>query len=42
MLDPYFSGTKFEWLLTEGAVGMSDDLALGTVDAVVVVEPDRR
>ena len=32
VLDPYFSGTKFEWLLTEGAVEVSDDLALGTVD----------
>jgi glycerol kinase len=33
VLDPYFSGTKFEWLLTEGAVEPSDDLALGTIDA---------
>ena len=32
MLDPYFSGTKFEWLLTEGGVEVSDDLALGTID----------
>ncbi len=32
VLDPYFSGTKFEWLLTEGAVEVSDDLALGTID----------
>ena len=32
MLDPYFCGTKFEWLLTEGAVEVSDDLALGTID----------
>jgi glycerol kinase len=33
VLDPYFSGTKFEWLLTEGAVERSDHLALGTIDA---------
>ena len=33
VLDPYFSGTKFEWLLTEGTVEPSDDLALGTIDA---------
>jgi glycerol kinase len=33
VLDPYFSGTKFEWLLTEGGVQVDDDLALGTVDA---------
>jgi len=36
VLDPYFSGTKFEWLLTEGGVPVSDDLALGTIDAWVV------
>jgi glycerol kinase len=33
VLDPYFSGTKFEWLLTEGGVPVSDDLALGTIDS---------
>ncbi len=33
VLDPYFSGTKFEWMLREGGVGSSDDLALGTVDS---------
>lgn len=35
VLDPYFSGTKFEWLLSTsgGAVETSDDLALGTVDS---------
>jgi glycerol kinase len=36
VLDPYFSGTKFEWLLTEGGVPVSDDLALGTVDTWVI------
>ncbi len=38
VLDPYFSGTKFEWLLTAesaagGGVEVSVDLALGTVDS---------
>ncbi len=33
VLDPYFSGTKFEWLLTEGGVEADAALALGTVDA---------
>ncbi len=33
VLDPYFSGTKFAWLLNEGGVADDDDLALGTVDA---------
>jgi glycerol kinase len=35
VLDPYFSGTKFEWLLAEGGVPRSGDLALGTVDSWV-------
>jgi glycerol kinase len=33
VLDPYFSGSKFEWLLTEGGVTADADLALGTVDS---------
>jgi glycerol kinase len=38
VLDPYFSATKFEWLLREcglqeGGVGAEGRLALGTVDA---------
>jgi glycerol kinase len=33
VLDPYFSATKFEWLLGEGGVEGGPDLALGTVDA---------
>src|SRR4029078_5712606 len=33
VLDPYFSGSKFEWLLGEGGVPQSDDLALGTIDS---------
>ena len=32
VLDPYFSGTKMEWLLTEGGVTDDDDLAIGTID----------
>jgi glycerol kinase len=33
VLDPYFSGTKFEWLLHQGGVADTDDLALGTIDS---------
>lgn len=38
VLDPYFSGTKFEWMLRPiadggGGVETTDDLALGTIDA---------
>jgi len=33
VLDPYFSGSKLEWLLTEGGVEADADLALGTIDA---------
>jgi glycerol kinase len=36
VLDPYFSATKAEWLLTEGGVATGPDLALGTVDAWVL------
>ena len=36
VLDPYFSGTKLEWLLTEGGVEASPDLAFGTVDSWVL------
>ena len=36
VLDPYFSGTKMAWLLTDGGVQADDDLVLGTVDAWVV------
>jgi len=35
VLDPYFSATKLEWLLTEGGVSASPDLAFGTVDSWV-------
>lgn len=33
VLDPYFSATKMEWLLTHGGVSATDDLALGTIDS---------
>jgi glycerol kinase len=33
VLDPYFSATKAEWLLTEGGVEVTPHLAIGTVDA---------
>lgn len=33
VLSPYFSGTKAEWLLRDGRVSASADLALGTVDS---------
>ncbi len=36
VLDPYFSGTKFEWLLTERGLPVDDRLALGTIDAWLI------
>jgi glycerol kinase len=33
VLDPYFSATKLEWLLTEGGVEAGGDLAFGTIDS---------
>ncbi len=36
VLDPYFSGTKLEWLLGEGGVKAGPDLAFGTVDSWLV------
>jgi len=36
VLDPYFSGTKFEWLLTEGGVEADEHLAFGTIDSWLV------
>ncbi len=32
VLDPYFSGTKFAWLLNDGGVANDANLALGTID----------
>ncbi len=36
VLDPYFTGTKAEWLLQHGGVEADADLALGTIDAWVI------
>ncbi len=36
VLDPYFTATKAEWLLTEGGVQVTPDLAIGTVDSWVL------
>lgn len=36
VLDPYFSGTKAEWLLREGGVPQTPDLAIGTIDAWLI------
>jgi glycerol kinase len=36
VLDPYFSATKWAWMLEHGGVERSGDLALGTVDSWVV------
>ncbi len=33
VLSPYFSGTKAEWLLNDGGIQNSPDLALGTMDS---------
>jgi glycerol kinase len=36
VLDPYFSGTKAEWMLRTGTVTPTDDLAFGTVDSWLI------
>ncbi len=36
VLDPYFSGTKFGWLLANRDISVDDDLALGTIDAWLI------
>jgi glycerol kinase len=36
VLDPYFTATKAEWLLTEGGVPVTSDLAIGTIDTWVL------
>ncbi|MFW2335407.1 glycerol kinase GlpK [Ilumatobacter sp.] len=36
VLDPYFSGTKFEWLLRERDIPVGPDLALGTIDTWLI------
>ena len=36
VLDPYFSASKLEWMLTEGGVAAGPDLALGTIDSWIL------
>lgn len=36
VLDPYFSASKFEWMLTHGGVDVDEDLRLGTVDSWIL------
>jgi glycerol kinase len=36
VLDPYFSGTKFEWLLREREIPIGPELALGTIDSWLI------
>ena len=36
VLDPYFSGSKLEWMLLHGGVAASPDLALGTIDSWII------
>ena len=36
VLDPYFSGTKFEWMLRERNIPVDADLALGTIDSWLI------
>jgi len=36
VLDPYFSGTKFEWMIRERSLPTDDRLALGTIDSWLI------
>lgn len=36
VLDPYFSGTKVEWLLANRDIPVDDDLAIGTIDTWIL------
>ena len=36
VLDPYFSASKFEWLLTNRDIPIDDELALGTIDSWLI------
>ncbi|MGB0111958.1 MAG: glycerol kinase GlpK [Ilumatobacteraceae bacterium] len=36
VLDPYFSGSKVEWLLANRDIPLDDDLAIGTIDAWLI------
>ncbi len=33
VLDPYFSASKFEWMIRNGGLSVDDDLLLGTIDS---------
>jgi glycerol kinase len=36
VLDPYFSASKLEWMLSEGGVTAGGDTALGTIDSWII------
>ncbi len=36
VLDPYFSGSKMEWLLANRDIPVDDDLAIGTIDTWLI------
>ncbi len=36
VLDPYFSGSKIEWLLANRNIVVDDDLAIGTIDSWIL------
>ncbi|NDI19177.1 MAG: glycerol kinase, partial [Actinobacteria bacterium] len=36
VLDPYFSGSKMEWLLRSKSVAATSDLAFGTIDSFII------
>jgi len=36
VLDPYFSGSKIEWMLQHGNVPVTHNLALGTIDSWII------
>lgn len=36
VIDPYFSGTKFEWLIKNREIKVDDDLCLGTIDSWLI------
>lgn len=36
VLDPYFSGTKFAWMIENGGVPVNEHLALGTIDTWLI------
>jgi glycerol kinase len=36
VLDPYFSGSKVQWMIKNGQAPRSDDLAVGTIDSWII------